>query len=84
MGVINFWEWVKVMTARKFLIEGDWLRASSRGLRARTSLLFSVFRDVHDFVLEDEEVGTVLAGETDHVLVLVLDPSAHDFAVGQF
>src|SRR5258705_4248737 len=84
MGSIKFWELFKVMIARDFLIQAAWLRASSHRLRARASLLLSVFRDVHDLVLEDKQVGAILAGETDHVLVVVFDPSAHHFAVGQF
>jgi hypothetical protein len=35
-------------------------------------------------MFEDEEVGAVLAGKSDHILVVVLDPSADYFAVGQF
>src|SRR5258705_8933057 len=84
MGSIKFWELFKVMIARDFLIQAAWLRASSHRLRARASLLLSVFRDVHDLVLEDKQVGAILAGKTDHVLVVVLNPSAHHFAVGQF
>src|SRR2546423_5684264 len=84
MGAIRFWEGFEVMSDWWCLIRRDWPRASRGGLRARSSLLLSVFRDIHDFVFEDKEVGTILAGEADHVFVVVFDPSAHDFAVGQF
>src|SRR6266436_7972045 len=47
-------------------------------------LLLPVFGDVHNFVLEDEEVGAVLTGEPDYILVVILDPPANHFAIGQF
>src|SRR5258706_11024698 len=47
-------------------------------------LAFSaVFRDVHDLVFEDKQVGLVFAGQPDHILVVVSDPAADDFAIRQ-
>ena len=46
-------------------------------------LLPRVLSDVHNFVLEDEEVGRALAGQPHHVSVVILDPSMHDLAVHQ-
>jgi hypothetical protein len=43
-----------------------------------------VFGDVDDFMLEDEKVRTIVAGDADHILVVVLDPAADDFSVGEF
>ncbi len=48
-------------------------------------LAFSaIFRDVHDLVLEDEQIRRTLARQPHHVLVVVLDQSADDLAVHQF
>ena len=40
-------------------------------------------RNVHDFVLEDEQIGRALAGEAHHILVVILDPSLDNLAVHQ-
>src|SRR5208282_385346 len=45
--------------------------------------LSAIFRDVHDFVLEDEEIGRSLARQANHVLVVILDPSGNGLAVHQ-
>src|ERR1700730_16413045 len=45
--------------------------------------LSAVFRDVHDLVFEDKQIGLVFAGHSDHILVVVFDPAADDFAVRQ-
>ena len=45
--------------------------------------LSAVFRDVHDFVFEDKQIGLVFAGQADHVFVVVFDPAANHFAVRQ-
>lgn len=62
-----------------------WLRSETRGVRFEVRLLLfsAVFGDVHDLVLEDEKIGRAFAGEADHVLIVVLDPSADDLAVHQ-
>ena len=53
-------------------------------LRLRSFLFGAVLGDVHDLVLEDEQVRRTLPGQTDHVLVVVLDPSLNDLSVHQF
>jgi len=53
-------------------------------IRKRKPTLFpssAIFRDIHDLVLEDEEIGGALAGEPHHVLVVILDPSVDGLAV---
>src|SRR5215467_9866284 len=45
--------------------------------------LFLSFLDVHDFVLENEQIGFALTGQAHHVLVVVLNPATHNFAVSQ-
>ena len=47
------------------------------------SSLPAVLGDVHDLVLEDEQVGRALARQSNHVLVVVLDPSLDDLAIHQ-
>src|SRR5580698_6937018 len=49
----------------------------------RLLALASVFRDVHDFVLENEEIGLCFASKADHVFVVVFDPAVDDLAIGQ-
>src|ERR1035438_1888819 len=46
--------------------------------------LLSLFGDVDDFMLENEEVRTIIAGHADHIFVVVLDPAANDFPVSEF
>ena len=46
--------------------------------------LSALFRDVHDLVLEDEQIGRALTRQSHHVLIVVLDPSLDDLAVHQF
>src|SRR5215469_8125149 len=41
----------------------------------------AVFGDVHDLVLEDEQIGARFASEANHILVVVFDPTAHNFAI---
>ena len=48
----------------------------------RRLLPFSaIFHDVHDLVLEDEQIGRTLARQPHHVLVVILDPSVDGLAV---
>jgi hypothetical protein len=42
-----------------------------------------VFRDVHDFVLEDEQIWGALPCQADHVPVVVLDPALHSLTIHQ-
>jgi hypothetical protein len=46
-------------------------------------LVFAIFRDGHDFVLEDEKIGTGFASKTDHVAIVRLDPAVDHFSVRQ-
>src|ERR1700740_760987 len=39
------------------------------------------FADVHDVVLEDEQIRGAFSRQTHHILVVVLDPASHYFAV---
>src|SRR3954452_1825014 len=41
------------------------------------------FRNVQNFVLEDEQVWFAFAGKTDHIFVVVFDPALHHFAAHQ-
>ncbi len=50
----------------------------------RLFFLADVFRDVHDLVLEDEQVGSALAGQPNHIPVVILDPAADRLAIQQF
>ena len=52
--------------------------------RTRRDYLDILFRDVHDLVLEDEQIGRALTRQSHHVLIVVLDPSLDDLAVHQF
>ena len=47
-------------------------------------LLPAFLGDVHDLVLENEKIGRALAGQSDHVLVKILDPSLDGLAVHEF
>src|SRR6266436_803382 len=46
-------------------------------------LALPVFRDVHDLVFENKQIGLVFAGQPDHVLVVVFDPAPDYFTVRQ-
>lgn len=43
-----------------------------------------VFGDVDDLVLEDEKIGSIVACNPNHILVVVLNPAAHHFPIGEF
>src|SRR5437868_12866909 len=43
-----------------------------------------VFRDVHDVVLEDEQIRRTFPRQAHHVLVVILDPAPHNFSIRQF
>ena len=43
----------------------------------------SLFADVDNVVLENEEVGLGLARQAQHSLIVVLDPAFDDFAIHQ-
>ena len=36
--------------------------------------------DVYDFMFENEQIRTMLAGQAEHVLVVILDPTFDHFA----
>jgi len=61
-------------------------RVAKEGLSARQNLLLlpAFLGDVHNFVLEDEQIGRAFAGQADHVLVKILDPSVDGLAIHQF
>src|SRR5580704_15894512 len=46
-------------------------------------LLLAILRDIHDVVLEDEKIGFTVAGDTNHIPVVVLDPPVDDLAIGE-
>ena len=52
-------------------------------LPGKLPVLGAVLCDVHDFVFKDEEIWFVFAGQPDHVPVVIFNPAADDFAVGQ-
>src|ERR1700730_13112690 len=56
------------------------LRRSGAGLL----LPPGIFCDVHDLVFKDEQIGRTLAGQTHHILVVILDPAADGLSVHQF
>jgi hypothetical protein len=45
--------------------------------------LSGIFRDVHDVVLKNEQIGGAFPRQPDHILVVVFDPAAHHFPVRQ-
>src|ERR1700690_174850 len=53
------------------LITGNWL------------LLLPVFRDVNNLMLENKQIGTILARHAHHILVVVLDPAAYHVTLSQ-
>jgi hypothetical protein len=46
-------------------------------------LLLPIFRDIHNLMLEDEKIRSILARYAHHVLVVVFDPASDHFAVSQ-
>src|SRR6202051_1424434 len=75
------------------------LRASAFGLRLEDQLceffaesrrpkpallsLPAAFCDVHDLMLKNEKIGSAFAREPHHVLIVILDPSAHGLTIQQ-
>jgi hypothetical protein len=54
-------------------------------LPEKTLLLLPAFLgDVHNLVLEDEQIGRTFACQPDHVLVEILDPSMDGLAIHKF
>src|ERR1700733_3839541 len=43
----------------------------------------AVLSNVHNLVLKDEEVGSAFAGQSHHILVVILDPATHRLAIHQ-
>ena len=71
----------------------NWLRSEVRSLRSESrnpeaeAFLFplsAVFRDVHDFVLEDEQIWRAFARQANHIFVVVFDPAVDGLPVHQF
>src|SRR5271166_1562959 len=61
-------------------------RTSARGWVLGTGnwlLFLPVLRDVYNLVLEDKQIRSIFARHAHHVLVVVLDPAADHFSVGQ-
>src|SRR5277367_2873256 len=52
-------------------------------VKGRSLARAAVFRDVQDFVLEDEKIGACLSCQADHVPVVILNPAVHHFSIGQ-
>jgi hypothetical protein len=53
-------------------------------LSAKSVLLLpAIFRDVNNLMLEDKKIWTILTCHSYHVLVVILNPTADDFAIGQ-
>src|ERR1700733_13657963 len=46
--------------------------------------LLPVLGNINNLVLEDEKIRPIVARNPHHVFVVILDPSAHNFAVGEF
>ena len=45
--------------------------------------LSGIFCDVHNVVLENEQIGGAFTRQPDHIPVVVFDPAAHHLPVGQ-
>src|ERR1700730_2653473 len=60
-----------------------WMPLSSPKGKVLLFLLSTIFGDVHDFVLEDEQVWRAFARQPHHVLIVILDPSTHQLAIHQ-
>jgi hypothetical protein len=52
--------------------------------RQHLLLLPAFLGDVHNLVLEDEQIGRAFAGQSNHVLVEIFDPSVDGLAVHEF
>ena len=49
----------------------------------RWLLFLAVFRDINNFMFEDEQIRPIFPRHSHHVLVVVLNPAADHFAIGQ-
>jgi hypothetical protein len=45
--------------------------------------MLSVFRDVHDFVLEYKQIGPRFSRQADHIAVVIFDPAMDHFSIRQ-
>lgn len=52
-------------------------------MRERLLFLCTVFRDVHNLVLKNEKIGSAVASQTHHVLVIILDPASDHLPIHQ-
>jgi hypothetical protein len=76
---------ILLQKARAAAAEARLYMAVSRGrLTARLFSLPAIVRDVHDLVFEDEKIGSALAGQPHHVLVVIFDPAGYSLTVHQF
>src|ERR1700741_4449198 len=59
---------------------------SPRAARLSQDLLpfYGLFGDVHDVVLEDEQIRRTLPRQAHHIPIVVLDPATHYFPVCKF
>ncbi len=72
----------RVTLRQKFEIVPTSVITGAGSLEPEALLLPSVvFRDVHDFVLVDEQIRRTLARHSNHVPVVVLDPTADQLAI---
>jgi hypothetical protein len=54
-------------------------------LKTENGLLFlPVLGDVNNLVLENEKIRPIIARDAHHILVVILDPATHNFAVREF
>jgi len=77
---------VKLESNPKDFLPQRSLRKHPQRTRRRNFALFApsaVFRDVHDFVFKDKQIGLVFASQTDHVFVVIFDPASDHFSIRQ-
>jgi hypothetical protein len=58
-------------------------KSEVRGLKPALLALSAIFRDVHDLVLKDEQIGRALARQAHHIFVVIFNPSVEDLPVQQ-
>jgi hypothetical protein len=66
------------------LFDKIYSEAFQEPVRSGITALGTIFQDVHNLVLKDEEIGLVLSREPDHVAIIIFDPTAYDLAIGEF
>src|SRR5450432_302295 len=78
IGIIGLGVWGAAVL-RPYKVGAGWIWG--RLLVAAVGGFFAVFVDVFDYALEDEQVGSALAGELDAIAVVPFDRAAQGFAV---